>query len=152
VLTAWRRERETWLAAHPPPHDDATTRVYHEKFTRRFHRYLDEGHGACPFRHPDLRALLIETMMQRDGVDHALDAFVVMPNHVHALVCPQGERELSQISKAWKRVSAHLVNRYLGRKGALWQEESWDHIVRAPEHLDRFRRYIEANPGRLRRG
>jgi REP element-mobilizing transposase RayT len=96
--------------------------------------------------------VLRETMLQRDGSGYALDAFVVMPNHVHALVSPHDGVDLNQITKAWKRVSAHLVNRLLDRKGTLWQEESWDHIVRDAGHLDRFRRYIEANPARLRRG
>jgi REP element-mobilizing transposase RayT len=83
-----------------------------------------------------------------DGSVYALDAFVIMPNHVHALVCPQGDAELNAITKTWKTVSAHRVNRLLGRSGTLWQHESWDHIVRSPEHLDGYRRYIEANPGK----
>ena len=36
--------------------------------------------------------------------------------------------------------------RLLGRTGALWQQESWDHIVRSAAHLERFRRYIRENP------
>lgn len=151
VLATWRRERDAWLAAHPAPHDEATARDFHTRFTARLHRFLDEGHGACPFRDPVARSLVTGAMTCHDGIDHALDAYVVMPNHVHALVAPRGAAELSEITKVWKRVSAHRVNRLLGQRGGFWQQESWDHIVRGPEHLERYRRYIEANPQRLPR-
>ena len=38
------------------------------------------------------------------------------------------------------------INELLDRSGKLWQRESFDHIVRTVEHLDRFVEYIEQNP------
>jgi menaquinone-specific isochorismate synthase len=37
------------------------------------------------------------------------------------------------------------INRYLGRSGEFWQSESFDHLVRDPDHFDRFRKYIAEN-------
>ena len=34
----------------------------------------------------------------------------------------------------------------LHRAGALWQQESFDHLVRSPEAFERFAAYIESNP------
>jgi putative transposase len=113
------------------------------------HRGLDESHGACPFRDPMAREIVAATLHHGDGADYAFDAFVVMPNHVHVLICPHSDAELSAITKKWKSVTAHRVNQLLSRTGSLWQHESWDHIVRSPEHLERYRRYIESNPERL---
>lgn len=152
VLAEWQRERAAWLAAHPEPHDSATTREYHWLFTERMHRFLDNGHGACPFRSAELRQCVADVLTHLDGADdggYALDSFVIMPNHVHVLVAPRGGAHLSEICKTWKSVAAHRVNKRLGRRGALWQEESWDHIVRSTDHLERYRRYIAENPNRL---
>jgi len=38
------------------------------------------------------------------------------------------------------------INRALGQRGRFWHEESFDHLVRSPEELERLRRYITANP------
>ena len=154
VLAQWKRERAEWLAAHPEPHDAATTSEYHRRFTERMHRFLDECHGDCPFRSEELRQCVVQVLTYRDGTDdegYALDGYVVMPNHAHVLVAPRGEALLSEICKTWKSVTAHSVNRLLGRRGTFWQEESWDHIVRSADHLERYRRYIVENPKRLPR-
>ena len=115
------------------------------------HRFLDDCRGACPFREPPARQVVVDVLHKLDGQPdgYALDAYVVMPNHVHVLVAPSGETGLSGITKVWKRVSAHWVNRLLGRRGALWQHESWDHMVRSPQYLEHYRRYIRENPGHL---
>ncbi len=152
VLAEWQRERAAWLAAHPEPHDAATTREYHRLFTERMHRFLDDCHGDCPFRSAEPRQCVVEVLTHLDGADdrgYALDAFVVMPNHAHVLVAPRGEAQLSEICKTWKSVASHRVNKLLRRRGAFWQEESWDHIVRSAGHLERYRRYIAENPKRL---
>jgi len=51
-----------------------------------------------------------------------------MPDHVHA--------------------SAYRVNRLLGRVGPLWQEESFDRIIRRSEDLKKKADYICDNPVR----
>ena len=142
----WQRERQLWLDAHPEPRNDAAQREYTEQFSRRWERWLDEGHGACHLARPEIRGMVEEVIRNRDGADYTLDAFVVMPNHVHVLVCPTPGQNLSDIVQAWKSVSSHRINDALGLSGAFWQKESYDHIVRGPEQLERLRRYIAENP------
>lgn len=153
VLQAWQRERAQWLELHPPPHDEPTQRAYHRRFTVRMHRYLDDCHGSCPMRDPVARKIIVDVLLHEDGKEgtegYALDAFAVMPNHVHALVCPNRGASMSEIGKTWRRVSSHHLSKHLGRHGIFWQHEGWDHIVRSPRHLDRFRRYIWENPKHL---
>ena len=148
VLTAWQVDRDEWLLAHPHPHDEETAREFHRLFTARIERFLDTCHGACPLRESAARQVVVEVLHGRDGMEngYALDAFVVMPNHVHALVAPTAAYPLSTVVKDWKSVSAHRLNKLTGRKGGLWQHETWDHIVRNPGQMDRFRRYIAENP------
>jgi REP element-mobilizing transposase RayT len=71
---------------------------------------------------------------------------VVMPNHVHVLLSPLGEQLLSGIVHSWKSFTASQINAALGRQGAFWQKESFDHIVRSAASLEKFRQYIRDNP------
>ena len=45
-------------------------------------------------------------------------AFVVMPNHVHAVVQPLGGFDLETILHSWKSFTAKQCNQVLGRSGA----------------------------------
>jgi REP element-mobilizing transposase RayT len=152
-LDALHAERIAWLRAHgiPDGGDIAALSAkhrteYHRLFTARIHEWLDAGMGACHLRAPRCAAPVAEALRHFDGDRYALDAFVVMPNHVHALVAPAPGWRLEQVLHSWKGYTSNVLNRLLGRRGALWQQESWDHIVRSAAHLEHFRRYIRENP------
>ncbi len=53
-----------------------------------------------------------------------------MPNHVHIVVQPAPGWELPKLLHSWKRHAAREANKILGRVGAFWQAESYDHLVR----------------------
>ncbi len=73
-----------------------------------------------------------------------------MPNHVHVLV--QTEVAIDQLSKQWNRVSSHDINKVLSRRGSVWQQEPFDHVVRSREQLLKCQKYIRDNPARLAPG
>ncbi len=92
-----------------------------------------------------------------------LIATVVMPDHVHLLLTPRGEYNLSRIMKGIKGLSARKIN--LKRKetdrngetdrnvcsagigiGTVWQEESFDRIVRDQDELNEKITYMMNNP------
>jgi REP element-mobilizing transposase RayT len=76
---------------------------------------------------------------------HRLSAFVVMPNHVHALLQPLVP--LAKVTHGVKGYTAYEANLILGRKGAaFWQHESYDHWVRTEDEYNRIVRYVEFNP------
>jgi len=76
---------------------------------------------------------------------YRLRAWVVMPNHVHVLLCP--ETSLPVITRWLKGSTARQANLILGRTGeAFWQDESFDHRVRDEKELNRIVRYVEYNP------
>jgi putative DNA methylase len=77
---------------------------------------------------------------------YELLAWVVMPNHVHAVVRPLPGHTLSQILKSWKGFSAREANRLLGRDGEFWQGESYDHLIRDDEDMHRCCHYTTMNP------
>jgi REP element-mobilizing transposase RayT len=74
-----------------------------------------------------------------------LDAYVVMPNHVHVLLEPLVP--LARITGGIKGVSARDANAALRRVGKpFWEDESFDHWVRDEAEFERIRCYIERNP------
>jgi len=84
-----------------------------------------------------------------------LHAVVIMPEHVHLLLTPLRNDEgwpfpLKDILKLIKGPAACSVNRLAGTWGALWQDESFDHVLRCNESFDEKLDYIRQNP--VRRG
>jgi len=55
---------------------------------------------------------------------------------------------LAEIMDSVKGFSAHRVNKKLGRKGRVWQPESFDHVVRSSESLEAKIAYLLENPVR----
>lgn len=86
-----------------------------------------------------------------------LDAFVVMPNHVHGIVTLGMDRldenpDLADVIGWFKTVT---TNRYIWGvrdqgwprfDGHIWQRDYYEHIVRNDAEMARFRTYIENNP------
>ena len=108
--------------------------------------YLDQGGGAAWLGEPRVAELVERAMLHFDGVRYDLHAWVVMPNHVHALFTPKSEHGLSQIMSAWKSYTAKEANKILGRNGHFWQKEYFDRVIRNPHHFDFVKEYIENNP------
>ena len=84
-----------------------------------------------------------------------LDAFVVMPNHVHAVVwllppptkdgpVPTTLGAIIGHFKAAVTKSVNALRRSPGEK--VWQPDFYDHIVRSERALAAIREYIETNP------
>lgn len=94
----------------------------------------------------------------------SLDLFVIMPNHIHGLLCldsieipwelPRSPGELRRGSLGSVvggfKASVTRNGRACGIVGTnpVWQRGFWEHIVRGPEALERIRRYIVENPSR----
>ena len=145
-LKQWQEEREQWVASHPEPHSDEEKCEYHQRFSERIQQWLDAGYGECVLAKPGIKTIVEQALRHFDGDRYHLHEFVVMPNHVHALVSPLGECRFSDILHSWKSFTAHKINKHLGTEGPFWQKESFDHVVRNAEQAERIRQYIHDNP------
>lgn len=154
LLGQWREERKIWLRLNPPPWTARQEAEYERRFTQRQEDWLDAGHGQCHLRNPDLRALLLQSILKFDGTRYDVDAFVIMPNHVHLLWQLRENVKLPAEMKGLKGASARACNLAVSRAGEFWMEESYDRIVRNAEELGAFRKYISENPAKagLREG
>jgi len=101
--------------------------------------------------------------------DVDLDAFVVMPNHVHAIVMMPGDGRgtacraptvhtpeafsrprkgsLATIVRSYKSAVTREARRSFGIL-EVWQRGFHEHVIRGDTQLARIRQYIELNPAR----
>jgi len=80
-----------------------------------------------------------------------LYAVVVMPDHVHSLFLPLRNDDgwpfpLADILQCMKSATAHRINKLLRTSGPVWEDESFDHLLRSDESLKEKCEYIRQNP------
>lgn len=77
-----------------------------------------------------VRQIVIDTCLAGNGRKFRLHAVVVMPDHVHMVLTPtydaNGPISVAEIMHSIKDASAHRINKSLGRKGTVWEGESFD--------------------------
>ena len=97
--------------------------------------------------------------------DLILDAFVLMPNHVHGVIIledgttgvgagfkpalPASRRRhgVPEIVRAFKTFSARRINKMRESPGTpVWQRGFYDHVIRNQHELGRVRAYVMDNP------
>jgi REP element-mobilizing transposase RayT len=115
-----------------------------------FDRQLDAaGSGPTWLAIPRVAASVVHTLFTAEKQWKLCDffAWVVMSNHVHALLMPH--KPLREVTRAIKSTSARLANAIVSRTGqAFWQDESYDHWVRNDREFEHIVGYIERNPVR----
>jgi putative transposase len=94
------------------------------------------------------RDLVVQSLKHFDGQRYQLAAYVVMDDHVHALVTPLGTHQLKDILHSWKSFTAHQIGRNPKRGHRVWQDEYFDRIVRDDEEFSEKLRYIANNPSK----
>ena len=146
LMEGWLQDREIWLAAHPQPWTPGQAQEFERRFYDQIDAWLDEAHGACLLRRPELAGAVSDTLGCFDGDRFVLHAWVVMPNHVHALFTLRADQALPSVVKVWKGASARRINERRGSEGGVWQKDYFDRLVRDGEHFWRCARYIRRNP------
>jgi hypothetical protein len=100
VLQRFKHEREQLTAHSLAAKRPLTWREQEEVFRwycARVDAYLDEGRGDCFLRQPSIAGLVSGALQFFLGQRYDLPAWVVMPNHVHAVVRPFPGHTLSDI-------------------------------------------------------
>ena len=142
------RRRTALLSRRTGLDANAALEEFAPQVQERIEGWLDQGMGSCLLKQASLAAFLASAMHHFDDDRYELDCYVVMPNHAHVVVRPltPEAHPLEAIVGSWKKYSSRRINRALQQTGDLWQDESFDRILRDEEHLWRAIRYIGANP------
>jgi putative DNA methylase len=173
-LHVLREQRTALLKLRPPAGETPQEHKAraHKRFFADYDRCLDSRCNIDWLARPAIAGLVRGNLHHHNRTKYHLLAYCVMPNHVHALFQPlsngpsspqpspneEGSDEgpdslspLAGIMHSLKSYTAHEANRILGRSGAFWQHESYDHWVRDDDELERIVSYIAWNPVKARR-
>ena len=144
---------QTFLSVSPaaPGSTDKDLKVTHRKlphWTLQGATYFLTFRTACFSLDQDDRAIVLQHIRFGHQRFYSLIAAVVMPDHVHVLLQPNPGVDLPRIMKGIKGVSAHLLNQRKRRHGQVWQDESFDRIIRDQAELDEKLQYMLNNPAK----
>ena len=113
---------------------------------------LDAGYGECLLRNPNVRKVMDDAFGYIHDNMAKIHAYVVMPNHVHAVMETRDEVEIQTVIHNLKRFTALKINRLLMRKGSVWQRDYYDRIIRNEDHYENAINYILNNPRNCKNG
>jgi putative DNA methylase len=112
----------------------------------RIEEALDRGRGSAILSNPDIGEIVETALLHFDAERYRLQAWCVMPNHVHALITPLADWTLSAITHSWKSFTSKKANALLGKQGAFWAPEYYDRAIRDDVHYTTAVDYIAQNP------
>lgn len=125
----------------------SSTDKYSERH-RRLEAMIDSGRGSCLLADTVNAATVQDALHFFDGIRYRLLAWVVMPNHVHAMLEQLEGYPLGEIVHSWKRFTANRINRRRKTSGVVWAADYFDRYIRNADHYDFAVAYIEHNPVR----
>ncbi|MBE9546210.1 MAG: transposase [Proteobacteria bacterium] len=93
---------------------------------------------------PPQKDCVFDAVCFLDGKKYVLHAVAVLNDHVHLVINPF--ETLPKIMHSIKSFTAHEINKMLNRKGKVWQDESYDRVIRNEEEFLEKVKYIANNP------
>jgi putative transposase len=132
-----------------------------DKYFGKLDNLLDKAQfGPRWLSQPEIAEIVKEALIYRDGKVFDLYALCIMSNHVHVVFKPLERKSdyqsdlqtqsdvlpLHKIMQSLKRHTGREANIVLGRQGAFWQDESYDHVIRDNDELLRIINYVLENP------
>ncbi len=138
---------------------------FRRKWFFRFEEILDKAQsGPTWLQDQRLAKIVADSVHFHDQASYQLQAFCVMSNHVHIVITPylneselqenwddnrlsfsSAHPSLSRIMHSLKSYTAHECNKILGRTGAFWESESFDHSIRIGK-FEKTINYVIQNP------
>jgi type I restriction enzyme R subunit len=157
VVERWDREKQEWLRQRGLATGEHWSEIvrtladkeradFQETFNRCRETFLDSCHGRCLLKRPELAKIVADSLLHFDGERYRMGDFIVMPNHVHLLAVFPTAEALKEQCDSWLHYTAFRINKEIGEKGKLWQQEPFDHLVRSPQQYEYLRSYIADNP------
>ena len=132
---------------------------------RKFEESLDQANNEPVWlKNEQIAKLVVESRHHLNGKVYSLISYCILANHVHVVFTPleiqpsvtddkqthnMRYHSLASIMHSLKSYTAQKANQILGRSGAFWQHESYDHCIRNPDELHRIIRYVLNNPVKI---
>ena len=149
-----RRLRRQAVERMDCPQAEKWAMLYEEdrRYLGRYDRLLDGAtEGPVWLSDPRVAEPACEQFRRYDDQAYELLAYCIMPNHIHLVFTPRPRADGRYHALAWimqqlKGGTAFKANAILGRRGAFWHHESYDHYARDGRELERIVAYVLNNP------
>jgi len=102
----------------------------------------------CFYTEQDYATYLTYLKDSAESSGVAIHAYVLMTNHVHILVTPMGDGDISRMMQSLGRKYVRYFNSAHQRTGTLWEGRFKSSVVETERYLLTVYRYIELNPVR----
>jgi len=102
--------------------------------------------GSCALGNSNVASMTQQAILHFNETRYQLVAWCIMPNHVHVVFSPVDGHCPSDILRSWKGFTARAANKILKINGTFWERESFDHLIRTADSVERFADYVENNP------
>jgi putative transposase len=161
IITALREEYESEVRLlkeeSQARRDHFDPSVLHRWYFERFDEFLEKYSESPKYLSNNAVAQTIADSIQHwNDKRYTVVCYCIMPNHVHMVIDIGGftvdeyrnktSYRLSRIMETLKGYTAKAANKILSRNGHFWQKESYDHVVRDGNELNRIIRYVMDNP------
>jgi len=97
---------------------------------------------------PEFGLLAGAIRSRREAQGFLVTAWVVLPDHWHAILFPHYPGPISGVMESIKVSSTRLINRERGESGRLWQGRFFDRALRTVKGYNERIKYIHLNPVR----
>lgn len=126
-----------WHARGYLPHFDAACVVQHIVLGAKADVNLNDA---------SLAKLIEDTLLHFDGARYDLQAWCIMPDHVHIGVVFYPDQLMGKIVWAWKSWITNQHMKATGQKSIIFHLDYFDRYVRTLDQAERLPSYIEKNP------
>lgn len=163
AIVKLKRERDLLIQKHSSgsPRSDKLSDLrakVHKLIFKKYDDLLDESlTGPTWLAQTEVTEIVKEAIHFRDGQEYELYAYSIMPNHVHLVfklpdprsINPEENEDfpVTKLLHSLKSYTALEANKVLLRVGnSFWQSESYDHVIRDSNELERIIYYTLNNP------
>jgi len=161
LTEAFEKEKTDIIEKYPNDHEERVYDASKRHFGKYDHQLDDKPYGECHLKNPDVAHIITEKLNTMDGHYFELQAYCVMPNHLHLLIdtsiqlagkhidesnLDDNYIQLNTTLKHFKGATGYNSNQALGRSGKFWQRDSYDHYVRDDREWNNVVNYILNNP------
>lgn len=130
----------------------------HKKLFAHYDNLLAQSNTPNWLAEPQVTEIVRREIHALEPNAYRLVCYCIMPNHVHLVIdlldiphpAPLKENQhytaLSQAMKLLKGRTGYACRKLIGGKGAFWQHESYDHVVRNQREFKNIIGYVLSNP------
>lgn len=112
-----------------------------------YHVVARVNRGEFIFATPEISALFLAVVVRaKKKYVFSIRQFSVMSNHIHFIIRPGHDENLSRIMQWILSVFAVSFNRKLGYVGHVWRDRFKSRVVQSRQHLVAAFNYIAQNP------